>query len=142
MRAAVVVAAVVAAGCAPSAFVLRGASQTRADDLARCAARRLERLGYTITEGAAERGMISAAKNSATTMTVLRSGIDSEDRLVVTAGPGGPDGGGVLRVAAQSLFWRADGGKMAETPSATVTADANRILEGCGILDGVRVGAP
>jgi hypothetical protein len=139
---AVVAAAIVASGCAPSAFVLRGASLTRPDDLSRCAMRQLERLGFTVQDGNAESGIIRATRNTATTRMVLFSGIDSEDRLVVTTEQAGSDGGGSMHVAGDSLFWRANAAKIVERPSADVARQANEIFEACGILDAVRVQAP
>lgn len=130
--------AVLASGCGPSAFVLRGASLTAAADLSHCAQRQLVRLGYTVRDGSPEGGVITAVRNSSSTRMVLLSGNDSEERLIVSTLPGGPDGKSTLRVAGESSFWGADARKIAAAPSARLDRDARRILEACGILDAER----
>lgn len=135
---ALVALAAFGSGCGPATIVLRGASLTAADDLARCALRQLGHLGYTVRDGDPESGVITAVKNTSSTRLVLLSGNDSEERLVVTTLAGGPDGRSTMRVNGESFFWGADARKLPGRPSRRLTRDANRLLESCGILDGVR----
>lgn len=134
-RMAVVAVVVVGLGCAPASTVLRGASKTGVDDLSRCAMRQLVRLGYTVRDGGPEPGVVHAAKNTATTRMVLHSGKDAEDRIVVTIAPGGPGGRSTVLVAGDSLFWGAEGRKLAERPAAGLAREMRQVLEACGILD-------
>lgn len=139
--AAVLVAtvAVVGSGCAPSAFVVRGASRTGAADLSRCATRQLERLGYTVRDADALAGVVRATMNTSTIRMVLHSGKDSEDRIVVTTASDAAGGTSTMLVAGTSLFWGTGTGKIAGPPSAGLAGAVHQILEACGILDAARV---